>query len=115
VAIVQLIEKPFLAAEVASIEETRGSDEEAFALRRSVVERLRALREINEFPSSPYLPPPYNDLFEQSVFEPIVLADAVAPLLSCKISQKQELLETSDVVARLQKILALLKTDQQAA
>jgi hypothetical protein len=37
---VQLIEKPFLAAEVASIEETRGSDDEAFALRRSVVERL---------------------------------------------------------------------------
>lgn len=57
------------------------------------------------------------DQWEMSevVHEPGVLADVIAPLLSCEISQKQELLETSDVVTRLQKILVLMKSDQQSA
>ncbi|RWP34461.1 LON peptidase substrate-binding domain-containing protein, partial [Mesorhizobium sp.] len=37
------------------------------------------------------------------------LADTLAPLLSISIEQKQQLLETSDVVARLEKILDLMK------
>jgi ATP-dependent Lon protease len=36
------------------------------------------------------------------------LADAVAAILGCDIRQKQDLLETGDVVSRLQKILALM-------
>jgi ATP-dependent Lon protease len=47
--------------------------------------------------------------------EPGTLADAVAAILRCDIRQKQDLLETGDVVSRLQKILALMKTDQKAA
>ena len=47
--------------------------------------------------------------------EPGTLADAVAAILSCDVRQKQDLLETGDVVSRLQKILALMKMDQQAA
>jgi ATP-dependent Lon protease len=47
--------------------------------------------------------------------EPGTLADAVAAILRCDIGQKQDLLETGDVVSRLQKILALMKTDRQAA
>jgi ATP-dependent Lon protease len=47
--------------------------------------------------------------------EPGTLADAVAAILPCDIRQKQDLLETGDVVSRLQTILALMKTDQQAA
>ena len=44
-----------------------------------------------------------------------MLADVVAPLLSVGIDQRQQLLEITDVVTRLEKILELLKTDQQAA
>jgi ATP-dependent Lon protease len=102
VAIVQLIEGPFLAAEVVGIEETRGNDEEALVLSRTVVEELQARRK-----------------FQSSLFsipqDPSLLADAIAPLLSCEISQKQELLETTDVIARLEKVLALVKNERQAA
>jgi uncharacterized protein len=110
VAVLRLAEGPFLTAEVVGIEETRGKDEEAIALSRAVLEKLKAVRKINFLRSS------YN-IWEMSDFirDPSVLADAIAPRLSCEISQKQELLETSDVVARLQKVLALMQTDQQAA
>ena len=46
---------------------------------------------------------------------PGMLADLVAPLLSAGIDQRQQLLEITDVVARLEKILELLRVDQQAA
>jgi ATP-dependent Lon protease len=107
VAVAQLIEGPFLAAEVVGVGETRESDEEALVLSRTVVEEVQASRK-SDFPPSPYR------LFSIPQ-DPSELADAIAPLLKCEISQKQELLETSDVVARLQKVLALMKADQQAA
>jgi uncharacterized protein len=44
-----------------------------------------------------------------------VLADTVAPFLSIGMDQRQDLLETADVVTRLEKILELMKTDRQAA
>jgi len=43
------------------------------------------------------------------------LADSVAPLLSVGIDQRQQLLESCDVVTRLEKILELLRAGQQAA
>jgi ATP-dependent Lon protease len=50
-----------------------------------------------------------------NIDNPGILADSVAPLLSVGIDQRQQLLEITDVVTRLEKILELLKTDQQAA
>ena len=44
-----------------------------------------------------------------------MLADSVAPLLSVGIDQRQQILETTDVVARLETILELMKAGQQAA
>jgi ATP-dependent Lon protease len=44
-----------------------------------------------------------------SIADPGLLVDSVAPLLSIKIEKKQQLLETSDVVARLKMILDLMK------
>lgn len=44
-----------------------------------------------------------------SVGDPGILADSVASLLSTEIEKKQQLLETSDVVARLEIILDLMK------
>jgi uncharacterized protein len=44
-----------------------------------------------------------------------ILADAIAPLLQVGIEQRQALLETRDVVIRLEIILALLEAARQAA
>jgi ATP-dependent Lon protease len=44
-----------------------------------------------------------------SIGDPGLLADSVAPLLSIEIEKKQQILETSDVVVRLEMILDLMK------
>jgi uncharacterized protein len=106
-AIVQWAESPFLAAAVGPIEETRGNDEEALALARAVREKLMAHRKIGILSSL------YDRLSD--IEEPGLLADAVASHLTSKIEQKQEILEAADVITRLQKVLALMQTDQQAA
>jgi uncharacterized protein len=106
-SIVRLVEGPFLTAEIAPFDESRAQDEEAIALSRAVLETLIAARNIG------FLSSYYDRL--QEFKEPGTLADAVAAILPCDIRQKQDLLETGDVVSRLQKILALVKTDQQAA
>ena len=105
--IVRLVEDPFLTAEIAPFDETRGRDEEAIALSRAVLEALFAARNVGQISSV------YDRLHENK--EPGTLADAVAAVLRCDMRQKQDLLETGDVVSRLQKILELMKADQQAA
>jgi uncharacterized protein len=105
--IVRLVEDPFLTAEIAPFDESRGQEEDAIALSRAVLETLLAARNSGQI-SFVY------DRF-QEIKEPSTLADAVAAILPCNIRQKQGLLETGDVVSRLQTILALMKTDQQAA
>jgi ATP-dependent Lon protease len=105
--IVRLVEAPFLMAEIAPFHESRGQDEEAIALSRAVQEMLFAAR------NSGQISVLYDRLQESK--EPGTLADAVAAILPCDLRQKQDLLETGDVVSRLQTILALMKTDQQAA
>jgi ATP-dependent Lon protease len=105
--IVRLVEDPFLTAEIAPFGESRGQDEEAIALSRTVLETLFPARNVGQIS---FIYDRSNDLKE-----PGTLADAVAAILTCDIRQKQDLLETGDVVSRLQKILALMKTDQQAA
>src|SRR5262245_23755851 len=105
--IVRLVEDPFLTAETAPFDESRGQDEEAIALSRAVLEVLLAARNSGQIS---FL---YDRLQESK--EPGTLADAVAAILPCDIRQKQGLLETVDVVSRLQTILALMKKEQQAA
>jgi uncharacterized protein len=41
-----------------------------------------------------------------------VLADTIATLLPIEIAQRRDLLETGDVITRLEKILALMTTDR---
>jgi ATP-dependent Lon protease len=74
---------------------------------RAVLEKFQAYR------NASLLSPSYAHL--PLIREPGVLADAVAPFLLIDIARKQDLLETSDVITRLEKILALMKIDQQAA
>jgi uncharacterized protein len=106
-AILHFAEGEFLTAETTPIQESRGAEEEAFNLSRAVLEKLQAHRNIDGLSS------PYAGL--SGIREPSALADAIAPLLSADIDKKQELLETSDVVTRLEKIIALMNTDRQPA
>jgi uncharacterized protein len=101
-AIVQFIEGDFQSAEIASVEEARRLDSDAFELVRTVLEKLDAL------PQTSYVR-------LMNIREPGAFADVVAPFLPAEIGQKQDLLEAGDVVTRLEKILAIVTTDRRAA
>jgi uncharacterized protein len=107
--IVHLIESPYLSAEIAPLEDLQGDNkgEEALALLRALRERLKAPSTTNSLSWS-------RDRLS-SIEKPGVLADAIAPFLSGTIEQKQGILEAADVITRLQKVLALMPTDQQVA
>jgi len=103
--ILRWAEGQFLTAEIAAIDETRAQEAEAFDLSRAVLEEFYRKADLS---AAPYVPIPH-------IREPGELADAVAPRLLVEIDHRQDLLETSDVIARLEKILALMKADRQAA
>jgi ATP-dependent Lon protease len=107
VTLTRCIAGEMLAAKITPLAESRGDRAQAETLARTVVERVQASLNIN-FSALPYSRLPH-------IREPGVLADAIAPLLPIEISQRQELLETGDAVARLEKILALMKNDRRAA
>jgi ATP-dependent Lon protease len=106
-AVVRLINDEFLAADVAPIEEERGQSTEAAALSSAVLDAYQIYAKV-DFSSLP--PGPKARFGLPSIGDPSLLADTVAPLLSIGIEQKQQLLETSDVVTRLEKILDLMNT-----
>lgn len=105
-AIVRLTNDEFLAAEVVPIEEGRGQSADAETLSRAVLDayQIYANVDFSALSSGPkarfYLP---------SIGDPSLLADTLAPLLSITIDQRQQLLETRDVVTRLEVILDLMK------
>ena len=117
-AIVHLSEGQFLTAEVAPVEELRGQEAEASSLMRIVLEKFQAYRNapshgFSLWTHSPSSTPPYARL--PHIREPSALADAVAPFLLIDIARRQDLLETNDVITRLEKILAVMEADRQAA
>jgi ATP-dependent Lon protease len=104
-AIVRLVNDEFLSAEVAPIEEGRGQSAEAATLSRAVLDAYQIYAKV-DFSSLP--PGPSARFHLPSIGDPSLLADTVAPLLSISIEKKQQLLETSDVVTRLEMILDLM-------
>jgi uncharacterized protein len=110
-AIVRLINDDFLAAEVAPIEEGRGQSAEAATLSRAVLDAYQIYANV-DFSSPP--PGPRARFGLPSIGDPSLLADTVAPLLSTSIEKKQQLLETSDVVTRLEMILDLMNAGRPA-
>jgi len=106
-AIVQWSEGQFLTAEVAPVEDSRGQEAEAFDLSRAMLEEFRAYRNAS-LSAGPYARLPH-------IREPSELADAVASFLLVEIDRRQDLLETSDVIARIEKVRALMQADRQAA
>jgi uncharacterized protein len=104
-AILRLINDEFLSAEVVPIEERRSESPEAATLSRAVLDAYQVYAKV-DFSSLPLGPQARFRL--PSIGAPGLLADTIAPLLSIGIEQKQQLLETSDVVARLETILDLM-------
>jgi ATP-dependent Lon protease len=90
----------FLAADIEPIEETRAMTVEAFARMRDI---LDAYQDYAKTPA-----PAYLRGYSQ---EPGVFADVAVQLLKVDIEKKQQALETSDVVTRLEMILAWMKTE----
>jgi ATP-dependent Lon protease len=104
-AIVRLIDDEFLSAEVVPIEERSSESPEAATLSRAVLDAYQVYAKV-DFSSLP--PGPQARFRLPSIGDPGLLADTVAPLLLIGIEQKQLLLETSDVVTRLETILDLM-------
>jgi ATP-dependent Lon protease len=99
-AIVRPHQGDFLAAEIEPIEETRGTDPEAFA-------RMRRVLDIYPVYAGADVP---QYLYGYSQ-EPGVLADMVVQHVKVDLEKKQQALDTNDVVTRLETILAWMKAD----
>jgi ATP-dependent Lon protease len=97
-AVVRPVDGDFLAAEVAPIEETRGLDPEAFMLTREIFDAYQGFANTA----------PPQSLYRYAS-EPGVLADVVVQLMEVGIDRMQQVLETGDVVARLQTILGWMR------
>lgn len=110
--IVRPVEQQFLAAEAAPLEQSRGHSAEAVVLFRTALEAYQKWANV-DFSVVPQAPHARMSL--PSMDEPGALADAIAPLLPIAIEQKQQLLETTDVVVRLEAILDLMRASQHAA
>ena len=106
------VEEEFLAAKAEPIEESRGETAEAVILSRVVLDAYRVYAKVDysalpqELQARLRLP---------SIEHPGALADSIAPLLSIGIDRRQQLLETTDVITRLETIIELIKAGQQAA
>ena len=110
-AIARLVNDEFLAAEVVPIKERRSQSAKAVALSRAVLDAYQIYANV-DFSSLPPGPRARHGL--PSIGDPSLLADTVAPLLSIGIEKMQQLLETSDVVTRLETILDLMNAGRPA-
>lgn len=110
--IVRLTDDGFLAAEVTPIDDECAQSTETAALSSAVLDAYQIYAEV-DFSA---LPPGSKVRFGlPSVGNPSLLADTVAPLLSTSIEQKQQLLETSDVVTRLERLIELMSAGRPKA
>ncbi|MFH1518089.1 MAG: endopeptidase La [Pseudomonadota bacterium] len=93
----------YFEAEVETIPEAESDGGDVQALMRAVQEQFENYVKLNR-----KIPPESVSTIGQ-LTEPGKLADAVASQLSVKISDKQELLELSDIKDRLEKVFALME------
>ena len=93
----------YFEAEVETIPEADSDGGDVQALMRAVQEQFENYVKLNR-----KIPPESVTTIGQ-LTEPGKLADAVASQLSVKISDKQELLELSDIKDRLEKVFALME------
>jgi uncharacterized protein len=112
-AVVKAVESEFLAAETAPVEETNTQTPEAIALSRAVLDAYQIYANVD---FSALLPMEIQARFRlPATGAPGRLADSVALLLSIGIDKRQQILEATDVVRRLEMILELMKAGSNAA
>jgi ATP-dependent Lon protease len=98
-----------LVAELAAVSREGAAREEAATVGRELVQRFAAHTNID------LASPPQALMMLPHLNNPGRIADMIAQYLSLTIEQRQQLLETTDVVQRMQMILALMAPDRQAA
>lgn len=98
-----------LMAELMPIQEEGAAEEEAQALTSEVLQRFEARANVTL--SSP--PQALEHLTR--LREPGRVADSIAQYLSLSIGQRQDLLQTANVIRRLRALLEFMGTDQKAA
>jgi ATP-dependent Lon protease len=106
----RLISDEFLAAELVPVKQSRVDAPEAAALSRAVLEAYQTYVGVD----FSFLRDPEGILSLTHIGNPGALADSIAPELSIEIGKKQQVLETSDVVRRLEMILELMAAAKAA-
>jgi uncharacterized protein len=106
--LVRAVDGEFLAVEMTAIDDVRGeATEETVALSREITETYQG-----------YAKNPISR-FLGYIAEPGLLADTIVPLLQMLfplgIDRRQQILETPDVVRRLEMILEIMKAARQTA
>jgi ATP-dependent Lon protease len=94
----------FLAAEVEPIQDIHEFDATAFARMREIFDAYQAYTRT---------PPPFA--LHRYSREPGVFADVIVHLMEVGIGKTQQILETNDVIARLELILAWMKDGTSSA
>jgi ATP-dependent Lon protease len=104
--IVRYTENPdYFEAEVARVEETIGAKDEIEALARSAVSQFESYVKLNK-KISPEVLGTIAQIDDYSK-----LADTVASHLAIKIADKQEVLETTTISARLERVYTLMESE----
>jgi ATP-dependent Lon protease len=104
-ALVRLVDDECLAAEIEPVKEERSQTEEALNLSRAVLDAYLIHAKID---FSPPLQGPRTRFRLPYVGDPSMLADSIVPSLSIGLDKKQQLLDTADVVTRLEILLKLM-------
>ncbi|MFM1816516.1 MAG: DNA-binding ATP-dependent protease La [Pseudomonadota bacterium] len=104
--IVNYVDNPaYFEAAVELVDEEMGSEDEAEALARSVVSQFESYVKLNK-----KISPEVLGTLGQ-IDDPSKLADTIASHLAIKISDKQELLETTLISERLERVYGLMESE----
>jgi ATP-dependent Lon protease len=95
--------------ELAAVSREGVAREEAATVSRELLQRFAAHANID------LASPPQALAILPHLQDPGRIADMIAQYLSLTIEQRQQLLETTDVVQRMQMILTLMAPDRQAS
>ncbi len=95
----------YFEAEIASVDEVTGSQEEIEALARSAISQFESYVKLNK-KISPEVLGTVSQIEDYAK-----LADTVASHLAIKISDKQEILETISITERLERVFTLMESE----
>jgi ATP-dependent Lon protease len=98
-----------VVAELAAVSREGAAREEAATVSRELLRRFEAHANID------LASPPQALLMLPHLHDPGRIADVIAQYLSLTVEQRQQVLEATDVVQRMQMVLAMMTPERQAA